>query len=82
MVQYAKKYAQSQKKGLRSYTGEALAVEFENGVFYERPVYLASVHKSEPSEQATLSQGESEGNRNSKNDSLENGGRNLQTEDS
>lgn len=82
LVQYAKKYAQSQKKGLRSYTGEALAVEFENGVFYERPVYLASVHKSEPSEQATLSQGESEGNRNSKNDSLENGGRHLQTEDS
>ena len=82
LVQYAKKYAQSLKNGLRSYTGEALAVEFENGVFYERPVYLASVHKSEPSEQATLSQGEAAGNQDSKNESSDNDGRHWQTEDS
>ena len=82
LVQYAKKYAQSLKNGLRSYTGEVLAVEFENGVFYERPVYLASVHKSEPSEQATLSQGEAAGNQDSKNESSDNDGRHWQTEDS
>ncbi len=82
LVRYAKKYAQSLKNGLRSYTGEALAVEFENGVFYERPVYLASVHKSEPSEQVTLSQGEAAGNQDSKNESSDNDGRYWQTEDS
>lgn len=82
LVQYANRYAQSHKNGLRSYTGEALAVEFENGVFYERPVYLPSEHKSEPSDRAKLSQVETEGNQNSKNESSENGGSYWKTEDS
>lgn len=75
LVQYAKNYAQSDKNGLRSYTGEALSVEFENGVFYERPVYKPSKPKSEPSEHVAVLQVDAMGNQNDKSKSSEDEGR-------
>lgn len=82
LVQYAKTYAQSQRNELRSYTGEALSIEFESGVFYERPVYLPSTPKAEPFKRVMIPQGEIEEKQDSKNESSENGGLRWKTEDS